>query len=212
MIQRYIDWWRRFWALSWWWKGPTLGVTTFIALIVVVSVVNGGEDGASEDGEPTPTATGETPTPSPTVVPTEAPTATPTPTPAPTPEPTPTPVPTPASTPTPTDPFSGTWEGVDIGDGSNLTLSIARRGDGTYDVVLFDDRATFSCPTTEGPASLIATGTLRSPTVLHVVGGLVECPSEGTSYSNEDDISYDYDSATDTLTGGGGTTFSRAGP
>ena len=150
---------------------------------------------------------GGQPAATPTSTPTLAPVATPTPTPEPTP--TPTPTPTPAPTPTPTDPLIGTWEGVDIVDGSNLTLIIASGGDGTYDVMLFDDRATGACPTTEGPASLIATGTLSSPTVLHYVG-LVECPSEGTSFPFMADITYD--SATDTLTGGDGGTLNRAGP
>ena len=110
----------------------------------------------------------------------------------------------------PTDSFIGTWEAVDSVDGSNLTLSIASGGDGTYDMTLLDDRATLACPTTEGPASVIATGGLSSPTILLFVEALVECPSEGTSIL----IMYDfiYDSATDTLTDGFGTTYNRAGP
>ncbi len=110
MVQRYSEGWRRFWALSWWWKGPILGVTAFIVLIVGIAVASGGGDNDMEGQEPTPTATTVTPTsiPSLTVIPTEIPTPEPTPTPSPTPEPTqppaPTPVPTtpPAAEPTPT--------------------------------------------------------------------------------------------------------------
>ncbi len=86
MIQRYSDGWRQFWALSWWWKGPILGVSAFIVLIVGIAVASGGSDNDTEGQEPTPTATTATtvtPTsiPSPTVIPTEI--STPEPTPAP---------------------------------------------------------------------------------------------------------------------------------
>jgi len=52
VIQRYSDGWRRFWALSWWWKGPILGVTAFIVLIVGIAVASGGGDNDTEGQEP----------------------------------------------------------------------------------------------------------------------------------------------------------------
>ena len=116
-----MDFWRRFWALSWWWKGPILGGTAFITLIIGLAVASGG--GGYETGvleatqEPTPTVAGITPTsvPGHTATPTEIPTPPPTPTPTPetlgeeeepTPIPTPAPEPTqpPAPEPTPTTP------------------------------------------------------------------------------------------------------------
>ncbi len=98
--------WQRFWALSWWWKGPTLGVTAFIVLIVGIVVTSGGGDSDTEGREPTPTATTVTPTSIPSVIPTEIPTPELTPTPSPPPDSTPTPELTqpPAPTPAPTTP------------------------------------------------------------------------------------------------------------
>lgn len=120
MIQQYRDGWRRFWALSWWWKGPILGGTAFITLIVGLAVASGGDGDDTEvleaTREPTPTVTAVTPTtvPSPTTIPTDASSPTPKPTategalgeveePAPTPKPTqpPPPQPTPTSPPPP---------------------------------------------------------------------------------------------------------------
>ena len=109
----------------------------------------------------------------------------------------------------PIDPFIGAWEGVDIVDGSSVTLTIASGADGTYDVMLFDDRATEACPTTEGSVTIIATGTLSSPTMLEYAGLLV-CPSEGTDFPIEDELTYN--SASDSLTDSGTFgTFNRAG-
>ena len=96
MLAEYRKGWQRFWALSLWWKGPILGVTAFIVLIVGIAVASGGGNNDMEGQEPTPTATAVTPTSSPslTMTPTESPTPEPTPTPSPTPESTPTPEPT----------------------------------------------------------------------------------------------------------------------
>jgi WD40 repeat protein len=49
---------------------------------------------------------------------------------------------TPNSEPVPVDedPFVGEWTAADPGDGSNMTLTIARNGDG-YNLTLFDDKA-----------------------------------------------------------------------
>jgi hypothetical protein len=74
---------RRFWRLSWWWKGPTLGGSALVALIIVATVAGGGGGGGEGDGNEavldptsTPIATSE-PTqpatePSPTTEPTSA--------------------------------------------------------------------------------------------------------------------------------------------
>lgn len=51
MIQQYRDGWRRFWALSWWWKGPVLGGTAFITLIIALAC------GGGEEAQSTPTLT-----------------------------------------------------------------------------------------------------------------------------------------------------------
>ncbi len=84
LVRRLGEIWRRFWALPWRWKGPTLGGgATLVALIVVVTmaVASGGGDG---DGRVRrPTATTETPAPAP----------------SPTPAPVPTPAPAPSITP-----------------------------------------------------------------------------------------------------------------
>ena len=108
MLQEYRKGWQRFWALSWWWKGPILCFTAFIVLIVGIAVASGGTENDTEGQEPTPTATTVTPTPTPsaTVIPTEIPTPEPTPTPSPIAESTPIPEPTqsPAPAPAPTTP------------------------------------------------------------------------------------------------------------
>ena len=101
MIKRYTDGWRRFWALSWWWKGPILGVTAFTVLIVGIAVASG--DGG--DGAASPTAAAVTPTPSvdptSTSVPAQAPEPTATPETAPEPTEPPPPEPTPTTPPIP---------------------------------------------------------------------------------------------------------------
>ncbi len=83
---------KRFWGLSWWWKGPILSAVTFFSLGVglAASGVGDGEGSHVLDATPTPTE-----------APTAAPTPTPAPTPSPSPEPTSTPVPEPTATPTP---------------------------------------------------------------------------------------------------------------
>ena len=105
MLEEFRKAWPRFWALSWWWKGPTLGVTAFIVLIVGIAVASGCGDSDMEGREPIPTATTVTPTSSPSVMPTEIPTPEPTPTPSPTPDSTPTPEPTQPAVPTPSPPL-----------------------------------------------------------------------------------------------------------
>lgn len=100
MLEEARKGWQRFWALSWWWKGPTLGVTAFIVLIVGIAVASGGGDNDTEGRGP---ATTVTPTSNPSVIPTEILTPEPTPTPSPTPDSTPSTEPTqpPAPTPSP---------------------------------------------------------------------------------------------------------------
>ena len=115
MLEEVRKAWPRFWALSWWWKGPTLGVSAFIVLIVGIAVASGGGDNDGEGGEPgtggQPATGGEsattvTPTSIPSVIPTEILTPEPTPSPSPTPDSTPSMEPTqpPAPAPAPTTP------------------------------------------------------------------------------------------------------------
>ena len=101
MLEEVRKAWQRFWSLSWWWKGPTLGVTAFIVLIVGIAVASGGGDKDTEGGEPATTAT---PTSIPGVIPTDNSTPEPTSTASPTPDSTPStePAQTPAATPAPT--------------------------------------------------------------------------------------------------------------
>ena len=84
LIQKLDEARRRFWALPWRWKGPTLaGGATLVALMVVVTVaVASGGGGGDETIVQRPTATAERSTPTPT--PSRTPVATPAPTPAPT--------------------------------------------------------------------------------------------------------------------------------
>ncbi len=49
--------WSRFWGLSWWWKGPSLGGAAFIALIIGVALAGGGGDDDTAELEATPTLT-----------------------------------------------------------------------------------------------------------------------------------------------------------
>lgn len=50
MIHRVVEEWRRYWALSWWWKGPTLvtlvGVVTLLVTVAALVALGGG------DGQP----------------------------------------------------------------------------------------------------------------------------------------------------------------
>lgn len=108
MLEETRKGWQRFWALSWWWKGPALGVTAFIVLIVGIVVASGGSDNDTEGREPTPTATTATPTSLPSVIPTEISTPESTPTLSPTPDSTPTPEPTQPPAPTPPPPLEPT--------------------------------------------------------------------------------------------------------
>ena len=90
---------QRFWALSWWWKGPILGVVAFVTLSIGAAVAGGGDSGKQAVlEEPTTTATvALTPTPQPTVELTRPPTEEPTPTLEPTAKPTPKPTPVPTA-------------------------------------------------------------------------------------------------------------------
>lgn len=83
---------KRFWGLSWWWKGPILSAVTVVSLGVGLAAAGVGDGEVSRVLVVTPT---------PTEAPTAAPTPTPAPTPSPSPEPTSTPVPEPTATPTP---------------------------------------------------------------------------------------------------------------
>ena len=75
---------RRFWGLSWWWKGSILGVIAAVIVVpgLVIALAGGnGDDSAVLEltQEPTPTVAVATPTPTPTPTPTSTPTPTPTP-------------------------------------------------------------------------------------------------------------------------------------
>jgi hypothetical protein len=85
--------WARFWHLSWWWKGPVLGIVAFVVLVGIAAAAGGGgeEDKSDEAARATERATAvvtEEATRPPTLAPTPQP-VTPSPTPAPTPAPTP---------------------------------------------------------------------------------------------------------------------------
>lgn len=88
--------WQRFWRLSWWWKGPILGVIGLIAIGTVGAIAGGGEDKPKDEAGAERATAAATRTTAPTRAPVPTTTA-PTPTPAPTPPPTapPTPVPPP---------------------------------------------------------------------------------------------------------------------
>ena len=137
VVRQLIDRWRRFWALSWLWKGLALGsaAATLIALAVGVAVLASGGDGDS------PAALGQraaspTATTSPPSTPSLTPTATASPQPpaasektpaspappaparaAAAPKPTPTPAPAPAPAPTPAPPPAGGSDAVLVGAG-----------------------------------------------------------------------------------------------
>ena len=84
--------WHKFWGLSWWWKGPILGVTALVILGGISAAVGGGGDDkpetvaqvATKDAtkQATVQATVKTTTAAATVRPTAAPTPAPTPAPA----------------------------------------------------------------------------------------------------------------------------------
>lgn len=40
--------WKRFWRLSWWWKGPIMGIVVFILLAIGAGIAGGGDEGDSE--------------------------------------------------------------------------------------------------------------------------------------------------------------------
>jgi micrococcal nuclease len=75
VIRVVVEGWRRFWDLSWWWKGLTLGGAALVVVLTGVVVI-GGDAGGSDDvdtavlegtQEPTaqtPDASGPTPSPS----------------------------------------------------------------------------------------------------------------------------------------------------
>lgn len=98
--------WQRFWRLSWWWKGPILGVVAFFLLAIVAAIVGGGDEdksaslvGATITASPTETpatdAVSETtaPTPTPKETAPDAASETSIATPKPTQQPTPEPIP-----------------------------------------------------------------------------------------------------------------------
>jgi peptidoglycan/xylan/chitin deacetylase (PgdA/CDA1 family) len=73
LVRQFIARWGRFWALSWLWKGPALGVATFLALVFIVGTLAGGSDDDTvvEEAlqEPTATVAAVTPTPTPSPIP-----------------------------------------------------------------------------------------------------------------------------------------------
>lgn len=40
--------WERFWRLSWWWKGPTIGFVAFMLLGIVAAIADGGDEEKSD--------------------------------------------------------------------------------------------------------------------------------------------------------------------
>jgi von Willebrand factor type D domain len=99
------------------------------------------------------------------------------------------------------DPWIGKWKSVDT-DGSNQTLTITRRGDGAYDVILFDDYAS-SCgggTATGAGVGTVSGNTMSGTTTITCADGRVTgtFPFKGT-----------YDAKTDTFTDGLGVVWSR---
>ncbi len=106
MIEELRKGWHRFWALSWWWKVPILGIVAFLTLGIGLAAAGlGDDDGQTAVGEATQSLTATvTLTATSVASPTETPAATPSPTTKPTPVSTPTPIPTPRPTATPVPP------------------------------------------------------------------------------------------------------------
>lgn len=108
----------------------------------------------------------------------------------------------------PDNPFRGRWQGMDIVDGSTLTLNIAGRPGGTYRLFLQDDEATAACPATAGMAIARGTGSVSGNTLPYTGSGL--CPSEHYRFSFNGELTYDV--STDTLTDFDGTVYNRISP
>ena len=81
--------WQRFWGLSWWWKGPVIGVVAVVLVGGIASIFDGGNEDesallvdATVTSSPVETSATDTPSPSPVDSQTETPkpTAVPTPT------------------------------------------------------------------------------------------------------------------------------------
>jgi hypothetical protein len=102
------------------------------------------------------------------------------------------------------DPWVGKWRSVDL-DGSNQTLDITRRADGSYDVILFDDRATLCGGAAASGAGVgtvsgsLMTGTTNITCANGQVAGTF--PFRGT-----------YNPQSDTFTDGLGVVWSRVRP
>jgi hypothetical protein len=105
------------------------------------------------------------------------------------------------------DVFRGTWTSIDIGDGSHQTLSIQGSGEqGHHSVFLFDDSGTVCGG---DPAQVTGSGTVDGDTMN--ARFVVTCPGAGRSpVIGPISFTFTYDSATDTLTDGTGTVWSRA--
>ncbi len=80
LVEKLRQLWERFWALSWWWKGPAVGTVWLLGLLAAVAVVvaSGGDNDTGVSGVV------EAPTPTTSFIPTPTSTATPIP-PTPTP-------------------------------------------------------------------------------------------------------------------------------
>jgi len=100
-----------------------------------------------------------------------------------------------------TDPWIGKWKSVDL-DGSNQTLTISRRADGAYDVIVFDDRAGICGGIAASGVGVgtVAGNTMTGTTTITCANGKAAgtFPLEGT-----------YDPKTDTFTDGLGVVWSR---
>lgn len=132
--------WQRFWQLSWWWKGPIIGVVGFMLVVIVAAIAGGGDEDkpgssvlATITASPTEAPVTEAPSETTTL------TATPKGTAEPTKEPTPEPTDTTAPTVTP------------------ITYEIANRKDVSFGVVVrILYRVSVSAPLTEGDLRRIA--------------------------------------------------------
>jgi hypothetical protein len=108
----------------------------------------------------------------------------------------------------PNDPFIGTWESIDPGDGSNQQLSISKNNDG-YAVDYYDEAAS-SCGLDSAGKAIVATGT-GSGTVIGNVLGVdfsIYCLTDPQSFLVSGHIDYTYDETANTIEDDA-TTWSR---
>jgi hypothetical protein len=106
-----------------------------------------------------------------------------------------------AASAAPADPWIGNWKSIDV-DGSNQTLRISKRADGTYAVVLHDDSATLC----DGIAAAgVGVGTVSG----NAIAGTVAITCADGRLAGTFPFKGTYDPKTDTFTDGLGVVWSR---